>query len=121
MSQPPHAADGGDSPRHALRMMVMLLPLAVVAIVVSGLDRMEARRPVMLIPLEERIDINTADPASLILLPRVGPTIAGRIVEHREAIGGFDSVEQLQQVPHIGPQTIQRLDQWTDFGEVLLD
>lgn len=40
-------------------------------------------------PNEERINLNTAKAEELMRLPGVGPTIAARIVEHREKHGPF--------------------------------
>lgn len=55
------------------------------------------------------VDINTADAAALDTLPGVGPAIAQRIVEHREANGPFRSVDDLQDVPGIGPATLEKI------------
>lgn len=51
------------------------------------------------------MDVNTASEADLQLLPRIGPALAGRIVEHRP----FESIDQLTRVPGIGPRTLERL------------
>jgi competence protein ComEA len=48
------------------------------------------------------VDINTATVDQLDALPGVGPVLAQRIVDYREAHGGFRSVDDLQQVPGIG-------------------
>lgn len=48
------------------------------------------------------IDLNRADAAALEALPGVGPATAAAIVEHRERIGRFTSVEQLLDVRGIG-------------------
>ncbi len=55
------------------------------------------------------LDINTATQQQLQLLPRIGPTIAQRIVNDRERHGRYRSVEQLDRVVGIGPKTIERL------------
>ncbi|MBO1902888.1 ComEA family DNA-binding protein [Leucobacter weissii] len=55
------------------------------------------------------IDLNTADAAALQTLPRVGPAIAQRIIDWREANGGFGSVEQLLEVSGIGEKTFESL------------
>ena len=52
------------------------------------------------------IDINSAEAARLVDLPRIGETIAKRIVEYREANGPFSSVEELLLVQGIGPATL---------------
>lgn len=53
------------------------------------------------------VNLNAADAAALESLPRVGPALAARIIEWREANGGFSSVEQLLEVPGIGAKTLQ--------------
>lgn len=56
-----------------------------------------------------RIDINTADPAALETLPRIGPTLAARIIEWREQNGRFTSVDDLLAVPGIGEKLLEGL------------
>ena len=53
------------------------------------------------------VNINTADTASLSLLPRVGPAVAQRIVEHREQNGKFQKKEDLLLVRGIGDATFE--------------
>ncbi|MDN5574137.1 MAG: helix-hairpin-helix domain-containing protein, partial [Micrococcales bacterium] len=55
------------------------------------------------------IDLNTATAAQLEELPKVGPVLAQRIVEHREQIGGFRSVEELDDVSGIGPAMMEAI------------
>ncbi len=55
------------------------------------------------------VDLNTADLAALDTLPGVGPAIAGRILDWREANGPFHSVDELLEVSGIGPATLDRL------------
>ncbi len=55
------------------------------------------------------VDVNRADAAQLETLPGVGPAIAAAIVETREARGGFASVDELLEVPGIGPARLARL------------
>lgn len=50
-----------------------------------------------------KININTATAAELEKLNRIGPTLAQRIVEYRETVGGFRSIEEIQNVTGIGP------------------
>lgn len=45
-----------------------------------------------------RVNLNTAGPEELQLLPGVGPRAAERIVEHREEFGAFSAVEELEQI-----------------------
>lgn len=55
------------------------------------------------------VNLNTADMAALETLPRVGPALAGRIIDWREANGGFGSVEDLLNVSGIGEKTFAGL------------
>ena len=57
----------------------------------------------------ERVNLNTATSTELQRLPGVGPKTAARILEYREARGGFRRVEELDQVQGIGPKTMERL------------
>ena len=51
------------------------------------------------------VNINTADTATLETLPGIGPTIAGRIIEYRQANGPFGRIEEIMEVSGIGPAT----------------
>lgn len=56
------------------------------------------------------IDLNAAGADALESLPGVGPVLAARIVAYREQTGGFESVDQLIEVPGIGPAVLSGLD-----------
>ncbi|WES65331.1 ComEA family DNA-binding protein [Microbacter sp. GSS18] len=56
-----------------------------------------------------RVDLNTADVAALETLPRVGPALAQRIIEWREANGGFTSVDDLLAVSGFGEKMVASL------------
>lgn len=55
------------------------------------------------------IDLNRANPSELEELPGVGPTIAAAIVGHREREGAFRTVDDLLEVPGIGPSRLAQL------------
>ncbi len=55
------------------------------------------------------LDLNAADAAALDGLPRIGPVLAGRIVAWRTAHGRFSSVDELGEVPGIGPALLAGL------------
>ena len=56
------------------------------------------------------VNVNTATVEQLQLLPRVGPSLAGRIVEFREANGPFRSVEEIVAVKGIGESSFEKLE-----------
>src|SRR5690606_13611659 len=55
------------------------------------------------------VNLNTANSEALQTLPRVGPALAERIIDWREANGGFSSVDQLLDVSGIGEKTFEGL------------
>jgi competence protein ComEA len=58
---------------------------------------------------DPRINLNLATEAELDSLPGVGPVMAGRIIAWREANQKFHSIEELQEVPGIGPKVFANL------------
>jgi len=63
-----------------------------------------------------RIDVNSATVAELERLPRVGPALAQRIIEHRKRHGPFQSAEDLRHVRGIGPSTVRLLEPLVTFS-----
>lgn len=55
------------------------------------------------------VNINTASASQLDTLPGIGSTYAKRIIDYREANGGFKSIEEIQNVKGIGPKTFEKL------------
>lgn len=55
------------------------------------------------------VNLNRADQALLETLPRIGPALARRILDWRDANGPFTSVEQLQEVSGVGARTFEGL------------
>jgi len=62
------------------------------------------------------VNINTAMATELETLPRIGPTTAQRILEYREASGIFGSIEDIKNVPGIGPATFDGLKDLITVG-----
>lgn len=56
-----------------------------------------------------KVNINTADAAALDTLPRVGPSMAARIIDWRDTNGRFTSIEDLMNVTGIGDKTFEGL------------
>ncbi len=55
----------------------------------------------------EKIDINKATVKELTQLKKIGPTIAARIVEHREKNGPFKTPEDIKKIKGIGDKTFE--------------
>jgi competence protein ComEA len=53
------------------------------------------------------VNINQANAGQLALLPRVGPALAARILEYREANEKFEAAEDLMLVRGIGEKTFE--------------
>ena len=58
---------------------------------------------------DARVNLNTATVAELDTLPRVGPAIAQRIIDWRDANGRFAAVEDLLSVPGIGEKMLESI------------
>jgi competence protein ComEA len=58
---------------------------------------------------ETKINLNTATATELDSLPGVGPVMAGRIVAWRDTHQQFHAIEELQEVPGIGPKVFENL------------
>lgn len=53
------------------------------------------------------VDINTADTSALIALPGIGAKLAQRIINFRDKLGGFHSVEQVKETYGLSDSTFQ--------------
>ena len=56
-----------------------------------------------------QVSLATATQAQLEELDGIGPTLAARIIEYRDANGGFRSVEELGEVDGIGEVRLEAL------------
>ncbi len=72
----------------------------------AGADVDTARPPA---PARDCIDVNAAGLEKLQELPRIGPVLAQRLIDYREAHGRFPDIESLRQVKGIGPATVEKL------------
>jgi competence protein ComEA len=84
-----------------------LLPLILVAFAITAVAGIaDSSQPAGV------VNINTASSEELELLPRVGPALAGRIIEFREANGPFQSVDEILAVKGIGESSFEKLEPW---------
>ena len=83
--------------RQLMAALLVLLAAAAVAVAAEGGSSKGV------------VNINTASTEQLQLLPRVGPALAERIIEFREANGPFQRVEELVAVRGIGEKSLEKL------------
>lgn len=63
----------------------------------------------------QQLDINAASASELELLPGVGPSLAGRLVEARDRLGRYLSAEDLLKVKGVGRKTLEKLRPYLKF------
>lgn len=58
-------------------------------------------------PEGHKVNINTATQEELESLPLIGPVLAKQIIDYRTANGPFEKIEDIVDVPGIGPKTFE--------------
>lgn len=58
------------------------------------------------------VDVNTADTSAFIALPGIGARLAARIINFRERLGGFHSIDQLSEVYGLPDSTFRKIRSW---------
>ena len=73
--------------------------------------RIENEAPIKVEPpvLNAKVSLNSATLSELDSLPGVGPAIAQKILDYRRTRGGFRSIEQIIDVPGIGPKKFEKM------------
>ncbi len=65
-----------------------------------------------------RLPFSEADSVVLQIVPGIGSLTAGRIIKHRESLGGFILIAQLNEVYGLKPETIPIIWEYFDFDTV---
>lgn len=64
-----------------------------------------------------KVNVNTATVEQLTALPGVGPTLAARIVEHRQKSGAFRSTQEVMSVKGIGEKNFAKIEAYLTVGD----
>lgn len=103
----------------ATQAYAVLLMLLLAAVLIGATTHPQKRRAIGMSDGREatglRINVNTADAATLSLLPGVGPGIADHIIEARQGGTVFRSTDDLEDVKFIGHKLITRIGPWVSF------
>lgn len=68
-----------------------------------------------------KVNINTATAEQLMMLPRIGPSVAGRILDFREQNGSFKQTADLLLIKGIGEKTFEMIEPYVAIsGETSL-
>ncbi|HHT48996.1 MAG TPA: helix-hairpin-helix domain-containing protein [Firmicutes bacterium] len=68
-------------------------------------------------PVGQLLDPNTATNEELQTIPGIGPVLAARIIEYRETVGKFRSIEDLLAVKGIGEKTLAKIRPYLEIKE----
>jgi competence protein ComEA len=60
-------------------------------------------------PHQGLLDLNRATEQDFDALPGIGPKLAERIMEHRQSLGAFHSLDELRDVKGIGKKKFERI------------
>ncbi len=64
----------------------------------------------------EKIDVDRVAAGELVRLPRIGPTLAARIVADRDSRGPFGTLAQLDRVTGVGPALLAMIEPYVVFS-----
>ena len=59
-----------------------------------------------------KLDINQADSVALLDLPGIGPYFAGKVVQHRQQLQGYSTVEQLLEIYHFDEEKLAGMQEF---------
>ncbi len=103
-------AAGGPTEEADLERINLALPVVdgqQVHVPRLGDDTSPIEPPARLPATVGKVNINTADSATLESLPGIGPSLAQRIIDYRQSHGPFERIEDVMKVSGIGEATFE--------------
>jgi len=94
-----------------MSLLFVVLCLFVTGLTVVGQESFAATKSgeQAVVPLAEKVNINTADETILATLPGVGEKTAAAITSYRKENGNFKSIDDLTQVKGIGDKKLAQI------------
>ena len=83
-------------------LIALIVGLAAAAPLIAGGEGTGGAEMKTSTPVDEKVNINTADVKELMRLSGIGRSVAERIVQYREAHGLFKKPEELRKVEGVG-------------------
>jgi len=105
----------GDRLRPSDRLLVVAMLIMAGGLVVRYIERPAPVAAVQPVRTAMRVNVNDASPATLSLLPGIGPGLASRIVEHRAEHGPIRTLDELRAVHGIGVKTAAKVEPYVVF------
>jgi len=83
----------------------------------KGLPRIGRMSGAQLLTLGLPLDLNRATAEDLAAVPEIGPALANRIVDYRQAHGPFEKIDELEEkVLGFGPKNLEKLKSYLVIG-----
>lgn len=92
-----------------LRPLVRALTVPILGLALSTIPAHPAVAEGETSPAKKTVNVNQASAAELARLPKVGPKLAERIVDHRQQHGPFKRAEDLMEVKGVGEKMFATL------------
>ena len=99
-----------------LLLCATIISLAVMSENISNAAKLTPNDSISDSAADHQININTASAEVLVLLPGIGEELANRIIDYREQFGRFETMDDLQNVPGIGSDTLNKIRKLITLG-----
>ena len=84
----------------------------------SGNSNFDKRPQMFEKPKHDLVEINAADTAAFIALPGIGSKLATRIINFRDKLGGFYSIDQVGETYGLADSTFEKIKPWLKLENI---